>query len=458
MELEKRVVLFLFLSALLLVTCVSALDLTVSKNETIPIVISELQNPAIFNLSINNLGTSEQVEMYSLVGVSFEPKGKFLLPAGTSNLMVKAYLDDAARANDGVYAFDYEIKGTSGAFKDRLTIKVVKLKDVFEITPLSVRYGDSNIIIKVRNVQNIELKDVKVKLKSVFFEGEKTLSFSPFEGFDVTLPVKSESVKDLAAGPYIVTSNLELGNTTIKLENIVKYLEKENIAMEKTGRGWIIRTTTIKKTNEGNLAVPDRIEVTKNILTRLFTSFSVVPLSTERKGLFVHYMWEKELNPGESWSIDVRTNYTLPFVLLVLIAFSAVAVYLYSKTAVVVRKRCSFVRTRGGEFALKVILHVKARKSVDNIEIFDRIPRATKLYEKAGMPHKFDERIGCLSWKIDRLNAGEERVFSYIIYSTIRIVGRLELSPATARFVQDGKSTYVHSNRTYFVSDIHLRF
>ena len=83
---------------------------------------------------------------------------------------------------------------------------------------------------------------------------------------------------------------------------------------------------------------------------------------------------------------------------------------------------------------------------------------AAKIYEKAGMPHKFDERIGKLSWKVDRLNAGEERIFSYIIYSTVRIVGRLELSPATAHFVHEGKSTYVHSNRTYFVSDVAPRY
>ena len=106
---------------------------------------------------------------------------------------------------------------------------------------------------------------------------------------------------------------------------------------------------------------------------------------------------------------------------------------------------------------MKVILHVKARKEVDNIEVFDRIPMATKLYEKAGMPHKFDENTKKLSWKIDRLNAGEERIFSYIIYSTLKIVGRLELQPATAHFVTGGKSTYVNSNRTFFMSEIHPR-
>jgi hypothetical protein len=120
-------------------------------------------------------------------------------------------------------------------------------------------------------------------------------------------------------------------------------------------------------------------------------------------------------------------------------------------------KRVYHVKTRGGEFALKVILHVKARTSVDNIEVYDHVPSAMKLFDKAGMPHKIDG-MGRLSWKIDKLNGGEDRIFSYIIYSPIRIVGRLELSPATAHFTKGSKSKHVASNRTYFMSEIHPRF
>ncbi len=330
--------------------------------------------------------------------------------------------------------------------------------NVLTIEPQPIDYGDQNAVIKVRNVQNIIIKDAELRTSSVFFEGSKKISLDPFESVDITLPIKGSEVKDLAAGAYVVSSNLEIEGVSAEIENTISYREKQDISMEKTGEGWIVRKTTIKKTNEGNLIVPDKIEVTKNIITRLFTSFSNEPLSGERRGLFVYYRWENDINPGDSWSVEVTTNYTLPFILIVLIVFSAGAVYIYSRTYLVVRKRCSFVKTRGGEFALKVILHVKARKPVESIELFDRIPMATKLYEKFGMPHDFNEKLGRLSWKIEKLNSGEERVFSYIIYSTIRIVGRLELSPATARFLHEGKSEYVHSNRTYFVSDVQPRY
>lgn len=459
MKFKGGFVLACFLLFLLSVGFASALDLKVEKIEKAPVIISELENPALFDFIITNNGAAEAVEIYSLVGVSFEPKGSFGLPHGESTREVSVYPGESAREREGNYAFEYQIKGDGpDIFKDRLTVKIVKLGNVLSIEPQAISYGDRNAVIKVRNVQNIVLDKADLSMSSVFFDGKKEISLEPFESVEITLPMKSSGVKDLAAGAYVVSSILEFEGISANIENTVSYREKQDIVMEKTGEGAIVRTTTIKRTNEGNLAVADKIELTKNIVTRLFTSFSVEPLSRERRGLFVYYRWEKDIAPGDSWSVEIKTNYTLPFILIILIVFSAAAVYAYSRTSLVVKKRCSFVKTRGGEFALKVILHVKARKSVESIELFDRIPMAAKLYEKAGMPHNFEEKLGRLSWKIERLNSGEERVFSYIIYSTVRIVGRLELAPATAKFIHEGKSSYVHSNRTYFVSDVQPRY
>jgi hypothetical protein len=459
MELKKGLALTCVLIGLFLISSVSALSLEVEKVEKAPVVISELKDPAIFDFIIDNNGGSDEIRIYSLVGATFEPDETFHLPSGKSTIEVKVYPAEDAREKEDNYAFEYQIKGSgSDIFKDTLTVKIVKLGNVLDIEPLGINYGDEKAIVRIRNVNNIELDDIKIKIKSVFYENEKTLSFKPFESINLSLSVNTENTKELAAGSYVVTSDLELDEATARVEETVNYKEKQVVAFKKEGEGWVIRTTKITKTNEGNLAVPDTISVSKNILTRLFTTFSAEPLTSERKALFVYYSWEKDLNPGESWDVEVTTNYTLPFILVILVIFSAGAVYLYSRTALVVSKRCSFVKTKGGEFALKVILHIKARKALDNIEIFDRIPMATKLYEKAGMPHKFDEHLGRLSWKIDRLNAGEDRIFSYIIYSTIRIVGRLELSPATAHFVKDGKPQYVNSNRTFFMSEIHPRY
>lgn len=459
MEIKKSLPAIALVLVLVMVSFASALDLEVEKIEKAPVIISELKNPAIFDFIINNKEGFDRVEIYSLVGVSFEPKEAFNLASGKTTIEVKAYPGETTRSKEGAYNFEYQIKGISDElFKDELSIKIVKLKNVLGIAPEDIQYGDKNAVVNIINTQNLSLTNAVVSFKSVFFDEEKSLSFKPFESKEISLNIKTSEIKNLAAGHYVVTTTLKLENASTKIEETVDYVERENIEMEKSSSGLLIRTTKITKTNKGNLEVPDKIEVTKNILTRLFTTTSIEPLAVERKGAIVNYRWEKDLKPSESWSVEVTTNYTLPLILLFLIIASAFMVYTYSRTSVVLNKRCSYVRTTGGQLAIKVMLHLKARKLVESVEIFDRIPMAMKLYEKAGMPHKFDEGLRRLSWKVERVNAGEERVFSYIFYSPIRVVGRIELSPATVHFVKGGKSGYVHSNRTFFMSEIHQRY
>jgi hypothetical protein len=125
----------------------------------------------------------------------------------------------------------------------------------------------------------------------------------------------------------------------------------------------------------------------------------------------------------------------------------------YLRTALTVKKTVSFVKTKGDEFALKVTVRLKAHKHVTNIKINERLPGMAKLYEKFGRkPDKFDERTKLLSWNIPDLNSGEERIITYIIYSKMKILGKIELSPTHVSFDQGGKNNETLSNRTFFVN------
>ena len=62
--------------------------------------------------------------------------------------------------------------------------------------------------------------------------------------------------------------------------------------------------------------------MTRDVLTRLFTTYSLDPSETKRKGLVVSYAWEKELKPAESFVLESKTNYTFPLILLIIIVIS----------------------------------------------------------------------------------------------------------------------------------------
>ena len=119
-----------------------------------------------------------------------------------------------------------------------------------------------------------------------------------------------------------------------------------------------------------------------------------------------------------------------------------------------IKKRVAFVKTKGGEFALKIVLRIKSSKNVRNVVVADRIPGHAKVFNKFGIPpHRIDEHTRKLEWDIPHLNAGEERVFTYIIYSKINIVGSFELPAASASFEHDGQREHVFSNKTHFAAE-----
>ncbi len=451
---KKEVLLLIF--TLFLSSFVSAeFNLQVEKIDKGAVIISELNNPAVYEFIITNNGASDMAEIYSLVSVSMMPKGTFLIPSGVSKLEVRAYPGKEYRRVEGLYSFEYQLRGLNeGIFKDKLTFRTVSLRDVLNIEDIKLSLNDNTVEVKVKNNVNTHLENVELHFSSQFFDSVKTVSLDPFQETNITLDVNKDRVARLSAGQYPMEVEIELEDESVSYKGNIDYLEKESISVSRESSGFIVRENNIIKTNEGNIPVEAEIEIKKDTFSRLFTTFSSDPTETERSGLLVNYIWKREIGPDESLSVTTTTNYTFPFFLIILVVAVGFLVKTYTTNVLTLNKEVSFVKTKGGEFALKVILSVKARKHTDNIQLIDRLPGMAKLYEKFGrQPDRIDEQSRRLFWNITGLNKGEERVFSYIIYSKVRAVGRFELPPALAVFEKDGKTHEVLSNRAYFVSE-----
>jgi hypothetical protein len=333
-------------------------------------------------------------------------------------------------------------------------MRIIKFEDAIDISVNNLKIDDTETKIVITNLEKRAFENIGLHVLSDFFEINEIISLDSEEQIKISIPIKLNETKTLEAKDYRVIATLELNNHKIEKAAILKYLERGEVSVSKTSEGFIVKKNSISKTNEGNVEIIVKIESKKNVLSRLFTTYSETPHTSERKGLFVEYAWEKELLPTETYSINSTTNYTLPFIfiLIVLIVFF-ITKFLIRKD-LVVKKRVSFVKTKGGEFALKIKLRIKANSLIENIEIADRIPGITKLYEKFGAkPDKIDNKKRKLSWSIKRLNAGEERVFTYIIYSKINVLGRFELPSASAKYEKNGKHEHTFSNKTYFAAE-----
>ena len=208
--------------------------------------------------------------------------------------------------------------------------------------------------------------------------------------------------------------------------------------------------------NSGNVLESIQIKLKRNIFSRLFTTFNIEPTLIERNGLAIEYTWIKErLNPTEAYIVKAKTNYVLPFLIIIVTILASLGFKRFSETKVEIKKSVSHVRTKNSEFALKIRLSVKAKKDIENVTLIDKVPAIVKIYNKFGLvkPDKIDAASRRLHWHIGDLNAGEERLFNYIVYSKVGIVGKFVLPDALVVFEQEGKIHETSSNKVFFMSD-----
>ncbi len=451
---------FKFFSLVIIIfmfSVVSAANLDVKVIEKNEIIITELEKAnATFKLEITNLeNVDDEFQIYSLVSVGMYPKEFFRINKGeTITLDVSAVpFKEILRDKRGIYAFEYQIKGKkTGFYKGTLAIRLFDVKDAVSVSIADIPLNATKVKMTVTNKENITIKDLKITAKSEFFEFSKSFDLDGKETKVIEIPIILE--KKISAGEYEAEITYELNGKKSSNILLLQYLEASGISVSEHTKGFIVKRTEITKTNEGNVPGVAKIDIRKNILTRLFTIYSDKPTTSERNGIFVDYSWEKEIGVGESYTVNVTTNYTFPFIIILLVVVVGFLVSFLSTGKLSVHKGVSFVRTKGGEFALKINLRVKAKGNVKNIIISDRIPGHAKVFNKFGIPpHRIDEHSRKIEWDIAHLNAGEERVFSYIIYSKINIVGSFELPAASVSFEHDGKRQHMFSNKTHFAAE-----
>ncbi|MEK6757610.1 MAG: hypothetical protein AABX88_00635 [Nanoarchaeota archaeon] len=442
--------------ALLILPTILALNLKIEEQGGTRIMISGVNEYVVFDLTIKNLGGETNLEFYNFLGFSMFPRGTTHFNEGeTKNIELKIspigefdYL--------GSYTFDYYIKSTDGAeIKRSLTFKIVRLEDALKIGTSKLDTKDNTIKINVENRVNYDFDNLDAKFSSEFFNLEKSFDLEAKERKEFEIELEKEEFNKLLAGFYTLNTEISVKGKTAKIEGVIEFPEESSITTSREDYGLIINTQIIEKSNDGNTVSSVEINADKNILSRVFTTLNPEPEIVERTGAKISYTWTRQLKPGESLKVTIKTNWFFPL----LFVFFIIAVILlakeYSKTDVVLKKRVSFVRAKGGEFTLKVSIFVNAKKYIERVNIIDRLPQLVKLYDRFGseQPTRVDEANRKIEWNFEKLEAGEIRSLSYIIYSKVGVIGKFALPSTTAIYERNGKVHESESNKTFFVTE-----
>jgi len=444
---------YAILVAVLITSSVSALSITPSYSTQT--IIEEIQNPITLYLNINNAQAGEY-NIYTLADLQIEPSQIFSIGSGDTTKIFTITPNENFKAR-GLYTFTYTLnhRGVE-KLEERATFEVLPLIDVISVGSDSINPESKSITFYVENTADVHLNNISARFSSILFDISETIDLKPFEKEYIPVTVDPSKLKHTKAGIYIIDANFETPKGLVKTTGNLYLGEKKGITTTEDTAGFLISTKTINKINAGNVLESVEISTKKNILTRLITNFNIEPNIVEREGLSITYKWIKpRLGPGEVFTVKSTTNYLIP--LLILAVF--IAVYLtirrITMKKVDIKKSVSPVKTKNGEFALKVKIRLKAKRTVENVTVIDRVPAMVKIYKKFGPlePEKIDIPGRRIHWKLEDLNIGEERTLTYIVYSKVGYVGKFSLPPALAVFEIEGDLHESESNRVFFFSD-----
>ncbi len=441
-----------------LIQPILAINVNVQQISSNEVMIAGSTEPAIFRLNVTNNGPSDNLSFYTFFGTGIKPSSPISIGSGETkevDLQISPRTDLDIK---GYVTFNYYIEGIDRSkAQESLTTNIINLDKAFSIGADSINPDSSSVQIYIENQVNFNFQNMSVNLTSPFFSFNRVVNLSPYEKETFTINLQRSNFAKLTSGFYTVNANVGVGGAYANISEPIDFAEKNIINETKNQYGLIIQTDSIKETNDGNVIGNAQVSVEKNIISRLFTTFSSTPNLVNRTGFNIIYTWNKQLSPGETYEVDVTTNWLIPLVIIILVVLIVVFVGKYSRKDLVLKKRVSFMNAKGGEFALRILVTVEAKKFVENVKVFDRLPPLVRIYEKFGgvIPKRFNKTKRVFEWELGNLEAGERRTLSYVIYSRVGVLGRFALPATYGTFDKEGKMKEVYSNEAFFLASEH---
>ena len=327
-----------------------------------------------------------------------------------------------------------------------------KLFDINFIAPEIDPRREARIVLELENNYGASFENITANLESSIFKSSKMFSIAPYG--NATLEYKISLNPDTEEGNYSVNviffkdkkiiSNASFNIVVARYQGLTEISTKES--------SLLIKKEIIEKRNTGNALITENFTREFSLFKKIITSTNPKPDTiTKKDGTYI-YIWQISLQPEESTTITIRTNYRTPLIIIVVLAVVIVLLRFKFKKDIIVKKRVLALKPEKGIAKLKVLINVinKSKKKIKDIKIMERVPFLEAPKEFGTLkPSKMYKSGGALTlvWKIDELSPKEERVFSYKLETKAKVIGKIPIPPTLARYEKKKKIIIVKSNK-----------
>lgn len=331
---------------------------------------------------------------------------------------------------------------------DRAHIFDVFFKDVDALVPGT----EHTFTVVVKNRKQESLRGVEVHLVSQIpgVKSHVIRNFRPEEeqivSFSYFIPQTAQpGTHDVEAQTYL--KNVLRGGTLLPF--VVKEKAYIGVASENTS-SFFVRRIVLEKENLGNAPAQQRITHRLGLLQSVFTSATPQPTSLEGGT----WIWTFMLQPGESFSVVLVTNYVPVLYGLLVILFVFFGFVWHLRHSVTLRKRLFVIPTpEAGVYQIKVLLILRngKRTHLTQVRVLDILPHGMDTH-----PHFVTMKPGVVQqgmhgqrfvWDLETLQPREERVFTYVLRVRLYDAPSGILPAATMHYLYKGNTKRVKSDR-----------
>lgn len=426
------------LALLFLVGSASAFPSSLEKVDS----VASPDDPAMIEVTVQNNHSSPQT--FKLGTFSPQPswvyveQSKTIQPGENDTLQVT--VTPGEYAIDKTYSMTVFVKVPAVGYSHPIqtSFNVVRDKkmilDGFNLENKSYDPGDQvRGNLKVRSVSSSLIRDYKATFSyenstitqdssPILPGGTRTLEFS--------VPVEknaSPGEREIRASLFL--SDEEVGSLT---ENFsVNRIRDLRFSRESTNN-LLSMTRRSKVTNAGNSPVNYTVNRTVPSYLTPITGFSELPDDRESKGNSERYSWDVMIQPGESFDLERRTNYWMPAAALLGIILAILGIKRLRNSV----KFSKEAEMMGEDLRISINIENISDRTYRDVSVEDFVPDIAEVERKFDMAaptvRKTNEGTK-LSWNIDELEPGDQRVLQYTVKPKVEVEGGVELQEAVLK-------------------------
>lgn len=395
-------------------------------------------DPAVFEVNVEN---SLDRELLFEAG-TFSPKPSWIYIEGSKRLEPGENASFQITVTPGEYAVDQSYSFTvyaraSGQDTERFQASFNVDRDrkiILEDLELNrTRYDPGETLrgeIKIRSITSRVLKDYRVEMRyrnttaektssPILPAGTRTLSFQ--------LPINENSrpeTHQLTASVIHEEKTVEKASKNFSINEIRKISTNSS-----RSNNLATITGSITVENRGNTPINYTVNRTVPSYLTPITGFSLEPTSTEQEGTTETYYWTKQLQPGEKFTVQRQTNYWMPAVALLGI-IAALAGLKKLRNNVKITKEAEKTGS-----ALKISINIEniSDRTFRDVKVEDFVPdiaEVDKNFEMASPTVRETNNGTKLTWSLENLEPGDQRVLQYTIRPKVEVEGGITLQEA----------------------------